>query len=476
MATESKSDEPPMGDDNRLHDIIEIGDEIIDELHASLGTKTEISPKGTAADVLPKLVISKKCLKHVFGMELQSRKKEGEGYKCFGGFHHFDMDTVPKSVQSFRINVISPHVADGYIVVNRTHLPCYKTFFMGSLSREAIMERVVEACQEILQVDSTQPRIWVIDGRSKDGLMIQIIAENPSGKVKTFYPFSKLLKARQAETESMKIQFSKIYCNPCYRESFSTETSICELQDSFGDGIRVGLLYVGLDAASAEVASMFGYVDRTIGLLPRSAVKDLMKTRKIDIKRAIDTIVLPTETIQKCLFDKFCNKFPENICRLEVIRLLKEAINNYVQFTLRIFGEKEAGQQTRPATVTSAEAKTGTAWDDFGGPIYPSPELPSTSRYAMDIMTKNCSVGCMTFGSRSMPMRLPVPGISFSAAENAIIWIIWSNGTCYMDTWSFIVRLNPDTGEIVDFAVQCDYQGFSLDVLNGPSAIFSSLG
>jgi len=98
---------------------------------------------------------------------------------------------------------------------------------------------------------------------------------------------------------------------------------------------------------------------------------------------------------------------------------------------------------------------TGTEWDYFGGPVDPptDPVLPH-NKYALEMMHLRLS-SCHTFSLNDVediPLVLPIPDImTLSPEQQIVIPHLFSNGTCFMDTWEFSVRLDLLSGDIVEF-------------------------
>jgi hypothetical protein len=472
MATESKDEEPQRGP--LIKNIVDVNDDEIERLFSSLCEKhegnLEFIPCGEGVGPMGVFRITKESLKHAFGMKLKRERKLGNF--VFTGFHHIDLLNIPV-VESFMFRNFGPHVTEGYIVVNKQHLPVYKTFFRASLSREDIVSRVVEAIQNItFVITSAQGKNWEVVGQSKDGISIQIVADKGSGAIITFFPFQPDPKEKQ-DIKKKRIQYQKTSFNPCYSVAPWKETDANKLQQVFGRKMYVGLKFVEMDVTSIEYYDRFRAKPcKKYGLLTQANIDFLrheMPFRDIQILHSIDDISLPLETIQRLLIDTFHRGFPENMSQREVITKLKEAIENYQLLLADIFQETiwedvdsfdetpKEELQAHPfmpifGVVSGVSCKTGTSWDYFGGEVFPSPSLVPTSKHALDIMFhEECDVGGIRTTEYSIPSELPVPSTDYFDIEKVLYLRAWSGGTCFMDTWLFRIRLDPLTGEIRDF-------------------------
>ena len=92
--------------------------------------------------------------------------------------------------------------------------------------------------------------------------------------------------------------------------------------------------------------------------------------------------------------DNFSRAFPKYFGQLEIVRMLKEGIENFIQLQDDLLQEsvwedvdeeEEAKQYAEEIAVKSmsgvpkALSTTGSSWDYFGGPVYPDPALVRTS-------------------------------------------------------------------------------------------------
>ncbi len=205
------------------------------------------------------------------------------------------------------------------------------------------------------------------------------------------------------------------------------------------------------------------------------ALVEVLPSRKVTVLRNLDRIHLPIETIQKVFFDGK-TRFPSCLTKHQIIDKLKEAISNFLQLMHEDFQEtKESDwedidlskwtQRTEEDIVDNPmgpswlplerdSTGTGTDWDYFGGPVDPpAVQVSSHNRYALEMMHHRlCCHG--KFGFEDIPTTIPIPDISMSSSEQKIAYLrLFSNGTCFMDTWEFIVHLDLFSGNIVDFGI-----------------------
>jgi hypothetical protein len=206
-----------------------------------------------------------------------------------------------------------------------------------------------------------------------------------------------------------------------------------------------------------------------------SVCASFLPSRKIEILQVVDKIYLPTETLQKVFFDGN-KRFPACLNRLQVLDKLKEAIANFIQLMHEDFQETvwedldltQWVQQTSEALqddpfspawlpLERDSNTTGTEWDYFGGPVFPpsAPVIPS-NKYALEMMHKNLTGGgdFSVDDYQNVPFSLPVPQIGVHSADHTVAHLnLYSNGTCFMDTWEFNVCLDLLSGNIVDFGI-----------------------
>eukprot|EP01040_Poterioochromonas_malhamensis_P014090 gene14090-15575_t len=210
--------------------------------------------------------------------------------------------------------------------------------------------------------------------------------------------------------------------------------------------------------------------------LRKCSIVDSLPPRKVEVLRTIDKINLPTETIQRVLFDG-ARGFPNCLTKYQILDKLKEAISNFLQLMREDFQEtKETDWEDIDLSKWSRPTKqdrddhffcpswmpierdpkaTDTEWDCFGGPVDPpaNPVFPH-NKYALEMMHLRLS-SCHTFSLNDVediPLVLPIPDImTLSPEQQIVIPHLFSNGTCFMDTWEFSVRLDLLSGDIVEF-------------------------
>jgi hypothetical protein len=206
-----------------------------------------------------------------------------------------------------------------------------------------------------------------------------------------------------------------------------------------------------------------------------SMCASFLPSRRIEILQVVDKIYLPIETLQKVFFDGN-KRFPDCLNRLQILDKLKEAIANYIQlmhedFQETVWEDLDLTQWVQPTSealqndpfspawlpLERDSNTTGTAWDYFGGPVFPpSVSVNPSNKYALEMMHKNLTFGGdFSMGDhQNIPSSLPVPQIGVHSADHTVAHLnLYSNGTCFMDTWEFNVRLDLLSGNIVDFGI-----------------------
>jgi len=213
--------------------------------------------------------------------------------------------------------------------------------------------------------------------------------------------------------------------------------------------------------------------------LLRCSLIESLPSRQVKILGNLDKIHLPIETIQQVFFDANSRwtRFPSCLTRCQILDKLKEAISNFLQLMHEDFQETKEkdwedidlskfweptkedkinyllGPSWLP--VERDSILTGTEWDYFGGPVDPptDPVLPH-NKYALEMMHHRlCRHGNFSLGDlEHVPSTIPIPDIGIHTNNQQIAFLrLFSNGTCFMDTWEFIVHLDLSSGNIVDF-------------------------
>jgi hypothetical protein len=131
---------------------------------------------------------------------------------------------------------IGPYVTEGYIIGATTHIQSYvfKTFFTSALSREEIIDRVIEAINHVTSLDDTQPKNWVITGQTNDAIRISIVADKITGEVISFFP--------EASDLRPKVQSSKETAVPSNRKCSSIKAGPRRMHNRSNDVVVILVL------------------------------------------------------------------------------------------------------------------------------------------------------------------------------------------------------------------------------------------
>lgn len=474
------------------HDIIKVDPVEIQNLLRSLPS-TALNVRGANVPVnLLSVNITEKTLHHIFGMEIVRDKTRGFKYLSYSGFHSIDLSDVNNKFFSFRFRNVGNHVAEGYIVVNPKHLPKYKSFFRG-LSREEILKIHSQALLNIDSVEESQNgKRWILHGISNENVCITTVVEKLSGEVVTFYPKSSLSTNEIKEFERLqRLHYIRLFFNPCpcYFAPAIRSGSPTELFEHFGaGGFQVDLTLVHMDTRLSDFDELRRWSNLPVtdmplkhALLTKSAIVASIldiSTRKLTCINEMTKFYLPIESIERIFFDGN-ERFVQYLSYFDALDILKEVLRNYCTMVNEDFQESEWEDisddecLSRDAIICDPFAPTtghdkpedetsGTQWDYFGGPVFPKKDTPAvkTSKYAMELMLYDmCKTGSSSdgYGSNctwSINTDLPVPYMNINEATKRTVWILPSNGTCYMDTWNVIIHFDPYTGIIHDFGIR----------------------
>jgi len=190
---------------------------------------------------IPKLKLTQKALEHVFEGKVQKQKKTPAtlsgmhyDYKYKKGSDFFYM-----SSKTLEISCTARLVA-----VNKRDNPVYKTFFPASWSRETVIKEVVDSLANIIlrEIQPDGKRLY-IKGMGKSGISIITIAEISTGKIITFFPFTKLESSDFSELKELRSIFTKYFHGNSIRAPLD-EVEIGKLLEKYGDGIPVNMVFL----------------------------------------------------------------------------------------------------------------------------------------------------------------------------------------------------------------------------------------
>lgn len=131
-----------------------------------------------------------KIFKHIFSAELVEKIfPMGKIEKSLSGFHHY----IAGHLDEMGIKLINPKTCNktGLILADvlcNGHLEKRKTFFPTSWSRDKVVEKIVEAIQNIIKPPVVEGTRGVLFGKTSEGIIVRIVVDVKSGNYITAFP------------------------------------------------------------------------------------------------------------------------------------------------------------------------------------------------------------------------------------------------------------------------------------------------
>jgi hypothetical protein len=427
--------------------------------------------------------LTKDSLKHLVHVEIIQRKYRKIKHQTAAGFHVINRDSVNMYPYSF--HNLGSHTGEGMIAQIAGHLPKFKTFFVG-LSIEEVLQRLVESLLNILKVEDNDKN-WIINGESVDNIKITVIVQKATLIVRTFYPTSPRSRADMKNYEREEKDFYvRLFHNPCYQPPYAgfdpSQNDAEYLAQYFGEGVAADMQYIHVDSNWSGFAGTMrhnGFPVMVHTVLPRRVVEQMQN--ELFVLSSFEKFTLPAETIQKVFFSESAINYRPCyqviMSPVQVLDKLKEALRNFVQVlndSYREPGEVEDEEeavkdetfhldkvnQYLQGVKSALLVREENDWHYLGWPVYPNPTapLPVTSRYARAQTGRELGQ-CNFAYINGVKIRtsLILPDMHRSHRDDKLpgrLPRLYSDGSCYMDSWEFIVDIDPLTGAITNFGVK----------------------
>ncbi|MDR3549977.1 MAG: ankyrin repeat domain-containing protein [Candidatus Babeliales bacterium] len=263
--------------------------------------------------------LTKKTLKHIFGMEIGD-KKDPMGSFYLTGFHH-DQQGQLRDQENIYYSSSKGHEGfrEGFIAYTRQQFPVYKTFFSSMLSREKVISMMIEALQNVTKIED-QGSVWKIEGTTNNDMDIIVIIKKKDNTIVTFYPKSPRPAREVAdETEELKTKFTKFFFNPSNKPLRQplTDEELEQLLALYPDGIKFNMIL-------AQVLSREG-------LFKSMYLSTLQKAYpgRVHIKKNLTNLYFTRESLKQIFSMPNDDSFPHYLSRTEILRKVKSALVNF---------------------------------------------------------------------------------------------------------------------------------------------------
>lgn len=331
------------------HQIVKADPKEIDALFDSVPGSTAIKSK-TVSVPFHEVYWTKKCFKHVFGMETQ-KNNDGIKYLTFNGFHFLgNYGEIDNEFYSYKFTTLRKNVAEGYIVVSAEHLPKYKTFFVF-LERNEMIDKCIESLQAI-EIINEKDHIWEFIGTSTDGIKVTTFVKKASKEIITFFPTSPKTPSQiKGEERVTRMSYRHLHFNPCYPAAevqYEADFTALHRYAGGNEGIPVNLQLVRMDSTSIESMVYHKlYLGRewnpqmVHGLLTQSAIDFVLSEtpwRQIEYINPLPKFYITIDTLKKVLEHRL-ERYPKYFNPYQIIDMLKESIQNYLQLIYETFQE-----------------------------------------------------------------------------------------------------------------------------------------
>ena len=207
-----------------------------------------------------------------------------------------------------------------------------------------------------------------------------------------------------------------------------------------------------------------------VDIIRRDVIRQDGTIRSVSVLSSWEYFTVSLETIEMIFFDGN-QRFPTFLHPFYILDKLKEGIANLIHVLLTLYEEtKEEDWEDEPYLNEQNDS-----WYEKNFLIFPNKptekQLPITSKFAEYRLSEDlCKVSSVELPAPmplaplsdrnvlAFPFFLYVPYLLPQEVNSTppTITHMWlhANGSCYMDSWSFIIYFNPITGEITDFGVR----------------------
>lgn len=269
-----------------------------------------------------KVRLTKASLNHVFGMHIKQKNRTLKS-PHLSGFHHdynLELEDLIKPFYSSG-GSIAPGVREAFISYSSNQLPVFKTFFSPMLTREQVLEMLIESLHNIQTYENEGKNIkirgkaTIISGKNKGrNLLIDTLVNKRTHEIVTFFPVPQKPKEEtQHEQERVHLLFKKHFnfVKKPEREPV-TDEEITELASLYAEGIPVDWVIVGNNVLFKESFS-------------EEALADLDPLNNQPPKH-IKKINITVKSLENVFAQNNDGAFPKYLSRKEILAQLKDVL------------------------------------------------------------------------------------------------------------------------------------------------------
>jgi len=285
--------------------------------------KKPIVVKGVSK--INKIQLTKDTLNHVFGMSIKQKSGALKDLNLSGFHHDYNLELAGLVKPYY----ISGHgagagVSEKFIAYKRNQFPVFKTFFSPILTREQVIEKLIESLHNIQEYEDQGKNIRirgkasVIRGKNNDveSIIIDTVVNKQTNDIITFFPVTQKPKEEiQREQQELNLLFKKFHFNlenKPERQSI-TEEEINQLLSLYADGIEVNWIIIRDNLLFQEKFSkeVLAHLNPLYNKTPKHIKK----------------INITAKTLEN-VFKDVDVAFPKYLSRVEILAKLKEALQN----------------------------------------------------------------------------------------------------------------------------------------------------
>lgn len=391
------------------------------EIHAlAQKYKKAIPVKGISG--ISHIFLPETTLQHIFGIEIGDKK--GEIYLT--GFHH-DQDMKLKNQEKIFYSSSRTYngFRDGFIASTNQQFPVYKTFFLSSLSRDQIIAMMIEALQNIQNIDDQGTKLK-IEGLTKNNMTLIIIVKKDNRSIITFFPKSPRTEQEiKNETAELKRTFGKFFFNPLnkpLRQPITPEEST-QLVAMYPQGFPVNWILAAVDINTQDYYDFYlSTMKKRMppffqdAILNQHLIDELLEyepKKIINKKQFIKNVYITSDTIKTAFSTENDRNFPSYLSRVEIIELLKDAIESFLP-------------QDRWDDASDFDDQTSDS----------ETHLISYGTLESDDVTINCITRLPSYDQRGA--LIGIRSKTTGSIANT-------------DTWTFYILIDPLTGNVTNF-------------------------
>lgn len=281
--------------------------------------------------------LTKRALEHVFGLEIMPEDKG------ISGFHHdYNLESEDTIKMFYRSSTTKARgICEGFLATSRHQSPVYKTFFPFSLTRQQVLEKVIESLQHI-QKKEDKSKTWLLECLASDGMQINIVIDKENNEIITFFPVVPEERSeRKEELKKLKFLFKKHFGNSkqqLVRQPLNQEESDALMKLYSGgllSNVNIGEIDLIDPITHTQWRAQHGYdlppAWHTL-LLTEKVAQDFSQKYpgrgRIIIQPQGIPLHITQATLKKIFSTEMDKNFPPNLTRTEIMHYLKQVIEN----------------------------------------------------------------------------------------------------------------------------------------------------